>query len=64
VLAIGIEKRIRWAGFLISLGLLVQLATLIWTHPLSFTAFILIGCPLMLSGVLLFLYSLAARTNE
>jgi len=59
-----IEKRIRWAGFLISSGLLVQLATLMWTHPLSFMAFLLVGCPLMLSGVLLFLYSLVSDSGS
>lgn len=59
-----IEKRIRWAGWLIALGLLVQLITLIWNHPLSFMAFILIGVPLMACGVLLFLYSLVAGTHQ
>jgi hypothetical protein len=58
-----IEIRIRLAGVLVALGLLVQLLTLIWNHPLSFMAFLLVGCPLMLLGVLLFLFSLVAGTN-
>jgi len=57
----SIEKRIRWAGILICLGLAIQLLTLIETRPLSFMAFILIGCPLTFSGVLLYLYSLVAK---
>lgn len=53
-----IEKRIRWAGLLVCLGLAVQLVTLLWIHPLAFVAFLLIGCPLMLAGVVLYLWSL------
>lgn len=53
-----IEKRIRWAGLLICPGLAVQLLSLIWIHPMSFMAFLMVGCPLVLGGVLLYLYSL------
>jgi F0F1-type ATP synthase assembly protein I len=55
-----IERRIGWAGMLIGLGLAVQLITFIWTHPLAFVAFLLLGCPLVAAGVLLYLYSLIA----
>lgn len=58
-----IEKRIRWAGLLICLGLVVQLLSLIWVHPLLFITFLVIGCPLMLAGVLLYLYSLVPRSG-
>jgi hypothetical protein len=43
------------------MGLLVQIVTLTWVHPLAFMTFLVIGCPLSLSGVLLYLYSLAVR---
>jgi len=56
-----IEKRIRWAGLLVCLGLGVQLMTLMWVHPLAFMTFLTIGCPLTVAGVLLYLYSLVAR---
>jgi len=56
-----IEKRIRWSGLLVASGLIVQLTTMAWAHPLSFMAFLLIGCPLMLAGVALFLVSLASK---
>ena len=59
----AIEKRIRWAGFLVVVGLLVQVLTLSWLHPLAFMAFLTIGCPLSIAGVLLYLYSLAARSD-
>jgi hypothetical protein len=55
-----IERRIRHAGLLIAIGLLVQLATLSWTHPLSFVAFLTVGCPLEAAGVLYFLYALVS----
>lgn len=32
--------------------------TLIWVHPLPFMAFLLLGCPLVGIGILLFLYSI------
>ena len=59
--ATPIERRIRWAGLIISLGLVIQTCTLFWTHPLAFMAFLLVGCPLVAAGLLLYLYSLAAH---
>ena len=56
-----IEQRIRWAELLVVAGLLVQLLTMSWSHPLAFMAFLTIGCPLTLAGVLLYLFSLATR---
>lgn len=56
-----IERRIRWAGLLIGLGLVVQLLSFIWIHPLAFIAFAVIGCPLVAAGVLLYLYALASH---
>lgn len=53
-----IERRVRLAGMLVCLGLLVQLLTLVRIHPLAFVAFILIGCPLLAAGLLLYLYSI------
>jgi len=59
--SITIEKRIRWAGVLVIIGILVQILTMSWSHPLSFMAFLIIGCPLTLAGVLLYLFSLTAK---
>jgi hypothetical protein len=55
------ELRIRWSGMLIVLGLFIQMLTLLWTHPLAFVAFLLVGCPLVGAGILLFLYSLVSH---
>jgi hypothetical protein len=58
---ITIERRIRWSGILIVLGLVLQMLTLLWTHPLAFMCFLMIGCPLVAAGMLLFLYSLVSH---
>jgi len=52
------ERRIRWASVLVGAGLLVQLASLLIIHPLAFVAFLMIGCPLMAAGIVLYLFSL------
>jgi len=56
-----IEQRIRWSGSLIVAGLVVQLLTSLWTHPLAFVCFLLVGCPLVAAGILFFLYSLVSH---
>jgi hypothetical protein len=56
-----VERRLRWAGLLIAVGLVIQSATFLWIHPLAFIAFAVISCPLVASGVLLFLYSLVSH---
>jgi hypothetical protein len=58
-----IERRIQWAGILIVVGLVVQMFTLLWTHPLAFMCFLLVSCPLVAAGILLYLYSLALHNT-
>jgi hypothetical protein len=53
-----IERRIRWASWLIGAGLLVQIASLLVVHPLAFVGFLMVGCPLVLAGIVLYLLSL------
>jgi hypothetical protein len=53
-----IERRIKWASWLIGAGLLVQLGSLLPVHPLAFVGFLMVGCPLMLAGIVLYLLSL------
>ena len=59
-----IERHIRYAGVLIAAGLIIQLVTFLWVHPLAFMAFILISCPLVAIGILLYLYSLVANQSS
>lgn len=58
-----IERGIRWSGRLIAAGLIVQMLTLLATHPLAFMCFALVGCPLVIAGILFFLYSLVAHDH-
>jgi len=53
-----VERKIRWASFLIGAGLLVQLAALWIVHPLAFMGFLMIGCPLVLAGIVMYVLSL------
>jgi hypothetical protein len=55
-----IETRIKWASLLIGSGLLIQLCTMFRVHPLAFVAFVVIGCPLIGSGILLYLWSVVS----
>jgi hypothetical protein len=55
-----IERRLEWAGGLITAGLLVEIATSAWLHPLAFVTFATIACPLAGAGMLLFLWSLVS----
>jgi predicted cobalt transporter CbtA len=55
-----IERRIRWAGILVAAGLILQLITFIWVHPLAFMAFLMISCPLVAIGIVVYLYALIA----
>ena len=53
-----IERRIRWAGVLIGAGLVVQLITFFFIHPLAFITFLGLGCPLVAAGIVIYLYTL------
>src|SRR5262245_27982361 len=55
----SIESRIRWAGLMIVAGLTVLLASLLSAHPLAFMLLLAVGCPLILAGVVLYLWALA-----
>jgi hypothetical protein len=59
-----IERRIRYAGVLIAVGLIIQLITFIWVHPLAFMAFILISCPLIVLGILVYLVSIVGASSS
>lgn len=54
------HRRLRVAGILIILGLIVEALSLIRVHPLSFLAFMFIGGTLLVVGVAVYLYSLVA----
>lgn len=53
-----INKRLRIAGILIAIGLIVEAFSLIWNHPLSFVAFLGVGGLLLFLGIVLYLTAL------
>jgi hypothetical protein len=55
-----INKRLRIAGILIAIGLIVEAFSLIWNHPLSFVAFVGIGGLLLFLGIVLYLTALVS----
>jgi hypothetical protein len=59
-----IERRIRLAGILLIAGLLVELATLRWSHPTAFLFFLLLGGALMALGIVVYLLSLVSAENK
>jgi hypothetical protein len=52
---------LKLSSLLVSAGLVVEVATLFWSHPLTFVAFILLGGTLVGMGVLLYLYSIVSH---
>ncbi len=56
----GFAGRLYIAGLLIAVGLVVELATLFWTHPVSMTLFLCLGAVLVLAGMAIFLWSVVS----
>lgn len=59
-----ISKKLRLAGILIALGLIMEAVTLVWNHPLSFMAFLAGGVLLMLIGMVLYLWTIVSGTQS
>lgn len=55
---LGIRWLLQISSALIILGLLVEIASLLWFHPLSFVLFAFISASLTGLGILVFLASL------
>ena len=58
-----ITKRVRTAGVLILLGLVVESLSLMWNHPLSFIAFLVAGGLLLAAGFMVYLLMLLFAGN-
>jgi predicted membrane channel-forming protein YqfA (hemolysin III family) len=57
------DRRLRVAGILIVLGLVVEALSLIRIHPLAFLAFMFIGGALLIAGIGIYLYSIASASS-
>lgn len=58
------ERRIRRSGLLLSAGIAILVASLLWNHPLSFMGFLVFGCPLIIAGAALYLFALVAKERN
>ena len=56
--AIGMRKFLQVSSALIILGLLVEIVSLVWFHPLAFVLFAFVGATLIGLGILVYLLSL------
>lgn len=56
--AMGIRRFLQISSALIILGLLVEIVSLLWFHPLAFVLFAFVGATLISLGILVYLMSL------
>ena len=56
----ALERRLTNAGLLIAGGLAIEIVAAAFVHPLAFVTFVVVACPLVLAGMLLFLWTLVS----
>jgi fucose permease len=54
-----LSRRLKLAGILVALGLIVEALTMFWRHPTAFLVFLFLGALLVVAGVLLYLFTIA-----
>ena len=59
----GIEKRLRLAGLLLIVGLLVEAVCLQWARPLAFILLVVVGGILCAAGIAVYLYALVSASE-
>jgi hypothetical protein len=60
IMNVGIQKRLQLSGILILLGLVAELISLFWNHPMAFLFFVFVGGLLIVVGITVYLFSLIA----
>ena len=55
-----LQRRLKLAGTLVSGGLIVEVLTMAWFHPLSFFVFAGVGAALVGAGTLIYLFALVS----
>jgi len=55
-----LEKRLQFAGLFLALGLLIEGLCLVWSTPIAFVIFVVIGGSFMFIGIAIYLYSLVS----
>ena len=56
----SIQRRLRIAGIVTALGLVIQLVTFFWIQASAFLLFAFVGVPLVIAGCVVFLYSVVS----
>lgn len=56
--AVGIGRLLRISSFLVIVGLVLEIVSLLWFHPLSFVLFAFLAAALIGLGILVYLVSL------
>jgi hypothetical protein len=62
--AMGISRFLQASSGLIILGLLVEIVSFLWFHPLSFVLFIFVGAALIGLGIMVYLVSLVFAVSS
>ena len=57
----GLAGRLQLAGLLVAAGIVVELGTLFWNHPVSLFLFLSLGAGLVGTGMVLYLWSVVIR---
>ena len=58
-----LQTRLRVAGVLVIVGLVVEILSLFWVHPIAFMSFLMLGCGFLGLGILLFLWTLVGSAK-
>lgn len=64
MIATKMQRRVRTSSSLVFFGLVIELVSLLWSHPTAFTLFLIPGALLMAAGALLYLYSLVSVSSS
>ena len=59
----SMEKRIRAAGIILIIGLVIEALCLLWGRPISFVIFVAVGGLFLFAGAVIFLFSLVSTPH-
>ena len=60
----SMERRIRIAGVLLVIGLVIEAVSLAWAHPTAFIVFFVFGGLSLAAGMLLYLHAVVSTAEK
>jgi hypothetical protein len=57
-LSAKLYSRLRTSGTLVIAGLIIEILSFFWIHPIAFMSFLVLGCGFLGVGIVLFLWTL------